>query len=68
MQNDEVYSDTYLKPGLNYEQRRKEAELRQEPRQRKEEGAQIKDSDGDYHKSEISHRPRTVAEQTIKCH
>lgn len=66
MQNDEVYSDTYLKPGLTYQQRRKEAKLRQEPRQRKEEGAQIKGIITEV-KSPTDHAS-TVAKQTGTCH
>ena len=38
LRNDEVYRNVYLKPDLTYQQRRKEAELRQEVRRRKENG------------------------------
>lgn len=34
LHNDEVYNEVYLKPDLTYEQRKKEAELRRELRQR----------------------------------
>ena len=38
LKEDEVYKNVYVKPDLTYEQRQQEATLRQELRDRKEEG------------------------------